>query len=194
MDVFTSDEELLTSFRQGDEKAFSMVYHQHAGVLIDYAASRLESFDEAKDMIHDLFIQLWEARENLQLKHSFKAFLFFCLKRRILNYYRQHNSRSVYAERLKVLASSFSPGADTYVEAKEVKELLDNTLENMSGRVREIYLMSREEYLSNKEIALKLNLSEQTVKNQLYTATLILKEKFRAAGLLSLALLCSMLA
>lgn len=188
MDVFTSDQELVAEFRLGNEKAFSLLYRQYVPMLIDYASTRLESLDEANDMIHDLFVQLWETREQLEIKHSFKAFLFFCLKRRILNHYRKNNNKQLYAEQLQVLAQSFSHSPETYLEVKELQNMVENTLLEMTAKVREIYLLSREEHLSNKEIAERLHISEQTVKNQLSTAITILRRRFRNIGIVSLVL------
>lgn len=179
MCVFDSQNDLLLALRAGNAAAFSHIYEKYAPILIDYAAERLQSLDEAHDMIHDLFVQLWEKKEQLEIKHSFKAFLFVCLKRRMVDHYRKNSYKRLYAERLQTLSTIISYAPDSYLEAKETQRLIDSSLLEMPSKVREIYLLSREEHLSNKEIASRLQISEQTVKNQLYTAMSILRREFR---------------
>ena len=184
-----ADQELLAFLRQGNSDAFAEIYRKFAPALLDYMAIRIDNLEDASDIIHDIFVQLWETRAELEIKHSFKAYLFFCVKRRILNYYRKNHNKQLYAQRLQLLADSFVDSPDARLEAKELGDMVQKILSEMPKKVREIYLLSREQHLSIKEIAVSLNISEQTVKNQLYTATSILKSKFRNAGILSMLLI-----
>lgn len=178
------DIQLFNAFRLGDDTAFASLYQRYAPELIDYASSRLESLDEARDVIQDLFVYLWEKRQELEIKQSVKGYLFLGLNRRILNHYRKNNYRVSYANQLKAMEEQYFFGPDSYVEAKEVQHMVTDTLETMPNKVREIYLLSREEHLSNLEIAERLNISEQTVKNQLSTAMAILRKSMKRIALL----------
>ncbi len=183
-----SDQELLISLKNGDHGVFSIIYDQYAASLMDYAAVRVDTFEDANDIIHDLFVQLWENRDKLEIKYSFKAFLYFCLKRRILDYYRKNKTRQAYADQLQILAQSFIDAPDSELHAKELADIVQKIIAEMPSRMREIYLLSREQHLSIGEIASNLNISEQTVKNQLYRATSILRSKFNHTGILVLLL------
>lgn len=182
------DIELFNDFRRGNDDAFSQLYYRYAEKLIAYASSKLESLDEAHDLIHDLFVYLWEKRERIEIKQSVKAYLFLALNRRILNHYRANSYKVSYAEQLQKMEQQYFFGPDSYAEAKEVQYVVNDAIEAMPNRVREIYLLSREAHLSNNEIAKRLNISEQTVKNQLSTALAIIRRAVLYCAILFLLL------
>jgi len=185
------DIQLFNAFRSGDDAAFSRLYRQYAPQLIDYAAHKLESLDEARDIIHDLFVYVWEKRQQIEITQSVKGYLFLALNRRIINHYRQNSYHTRYANQLKAMESEYYFGPDSFVEAKDVQQIVSDSLHHMPKRVREIYLLSREEHLTNAEIAKHLDISEQTVKNQLSAALAILRKSMKRIALLALiALFC----
>ncbi len=177
------DIELFNAFRRGDDAAFALLYQQYAPVLVDYAAKRLTSLDEAQDLIQDLFVYIWERRSALDINQSVKAYLFLGLNRRIINHYRKDAYRSRYADQLKAMEERFFFGPDAFLEAKEMQRIVSDTLDGMPKKVQEIYRLSREEHLSNAEIAKRLGISEQTVKNQLSTAVTLLRKRLKLIGI-----------
>lgn len=183
MHDFYAEEQLLIALRGREgSRAFSALYAKYMPMLVDYASIKLEDLEEARDMLHDIFVQLWETRDNLDIHHSFKAYLFTLLKRRIVSHYRRHRYRLAYAESLGALADTSIHGPDSFAEASEIQRMVDRALPDMPKRVREIYQMSRDSHMSNKEIASYLNISEKTVKNQLGRAMAILKDKLKKMG------------
>lgn len=186
MDSCATDILLFNDFKRGDDKAFAQLYHLYADRLLSYASGKLESLDDAHDIIHDLFVYIWENRAHIEIKKSFSGYLFLALNRRILNHYRKNSYKTIYAEQLKRMEEQYFFGPDSYVEAKDVQHMVDVAIGEMPNKVREIYLLSREAHLSNTDIAQKLNISEQTVKNQLSTAMSILRKWVRYTALLVL--------
>lgn len=174
---------VFNAFRSGDDEAFARLYKRYAPQLIEYAAHRLESLDEARDLIQDLFVYLWEKRDGIEIRQTVKGYLFLGLNRRILNHYRKNSYRNAYADHLQRMEAEYFFGPDTFVEAKDVQQIVSETLPNMPKRVREIYLLSRQDQLSNAEIAERLNISERTVKNQLSTALSILRKSMKRIAL-----------
>jgi len=175
MNASTSDVNLFYAFKTGNNDAFSRIYELYAEPLIEYASRKLQSIEEARDLIQDLFIYLWEKRADLTINQSLRAYLFRALNRRILNHYRKNNTREEYASYLSKMEHAFTD-PDQSVEIKELQQNIQFALSKMPNKVREIYRLSREEYLSVREIAQHLNLSEQTVKNQLTTALSIIRQ------------------
>lgn len=183
MNDSAGDIQLFNAFRKGDDTAFAALYQRYAPVLVEYAAKRLTSLDEARDLIQDLFVYVWERRNEVEINQSVKAYLFLGLNRRIINHYRKDTYRSRYADQLKTMEEHFFFGPDAYVEAKEMQRIVSDTLDDMPRKVKEIYLLSREEHLSNTQIAERLGISEQTVKNQLSTAVTMLRKRLKLIGI-----------
>ncbi|TDQ08658.1 RNA polymerase sigma factor [Pedobacter metabolipauper] len=162
-----TDLQLADLLQEDDQTAFAEIYNRYAERLTGFASSKLYNLDDARDIIHDVFVRLWEERKQLTINRNLEAYLFTIVRYRIVDKIRKNITREDYME--MVLALQTSPGSDVeqQIAAKELKQQIDGALDKLSPRVKEIYHLSREENLSISEIAVKLDLSEQTVKNQL---------------------------
>jgi RNA polymerase sigma-70 factor (ECF subfamily) len=161
---------LLERLKAGEEEAFNEIYNSYAPSLTSFAAARLTSLDEANDIIHDLFIHLWQERENITITISLRAFLFAAIRYRIIDHIRKNSSRKKYAEQIAKMPVHAQEETENKIFEKELREKLDNAINQLSPRTKEVFKLSRFEHLSVKEIAEKMDVSEQTVKNQLTTA------------------------
>lgn len=165
-----SDTKLLQSLKSGDQSAFSALYELYAASLTGYAASKLASLEEARDIIHDLFVYIWEERANITITTSLKSFLFAAVRYRIIDHIRKNITRREYAEMTQRLAADYIAGTEDELAAKDIGQMLELAVNSLPSRTKEIYRLSRHRQLAIKEIASRLQLSEQTVKNQLTTA------------------------
>ena len=165
-----TDLQLINLLKNDDEAAFAEIYKRYAKILADFTASKLFNLEDAQDIIHDLFVKLWEDRKQLNITSNLKTYLFTITRHRIIDKIRRNINREEYAIMLQSLASAYQPNIEQQIAAKELRQAIENSLNELSPRVKEIYQLSREENLSITEIAKKLQLSEQTVKNQLSTA------------------------
>jgi RNA polymerase sigma-70 factor (family 1) len=163
-----TDQELTALLKAGDQLAFTEIYKRYAKQITTFAAaeSRLNDLDDAGDVLHDLFVWLWEERAKLAITGNLKNYLFTAIRNRIIDHIRKNNTRHKYTELLEELSYSL----EQQLEAKELGQMLEHSLTNLPPRTAEIYRLSRHDHLSVKEIAVRLGLSEQTVKNQLATA------------------------
>jgi|SRR6185503_8375185 len=181
-----ADDELVTLLKQGDEQAFAQIYKRYADKLAGFAGSKLYSLDDARDILHDIFVKLWEGREQLHITSNLQSYLFAVIRHRIIDKIRKNITREEYASAVQSIAITYDADAEKQVELKELKQIIGNSLDQLSPRIKEIYKLSREEGLSNREIAEKLDLSEQTVKNQLSAALKHLRQVLGSAGLVIL--------
>jgi RNA polymerase sigma-70 factor (ECF subfamily) len=172
MAVYTklTDEQLIILLKKDDQPAFAEIYNRYAESLAGFAASKLYSLDDARDVIHDLFVKLWENRDEVYITSNLKSYLFSIVRHRIIDKIRKNITREEYASMVQSLTVASQDSADRQVEAKELQQTIEKSLNQLPPRVKEIYKLSRDEGLTNHEIAEKLNLSEQTVKNQLSAA------------------------
>lgn len=164
------DPSLIRLLQSGSGVAFKEIYERYAADLINFSASKTFSLEIARDIVHDLFVNLWEKRATLNVDGSLKAYLFASVRYRIIDHIRKNITRESYARMIGELKIPAAPDGHQLLEGKELQESINSALNDLSPRVKEVYLLSREEHLSIPEIAQKLNLSEQTVKNQLTTA------------------------
>jgi RNA polymerase sigma-70 factor (family 1) len=165
-----TDEQLTILLKKGDQQAFTEIYNRYAESLAGFAASKLYDLDDAKDILHDLFVKFWENREQLYIISNLQSYLFSIIRHRIIDKIRKNITREEYASIAQSLTAVYPHSIDKHVEAKELEQTIGKLLNQLPPRVKEIYKLSREQGLSNHEIAEKLNLSEQTIKNQLSTA------------------------
>jgi RNA polymerase sigma-70 factor (family 1) len=175
-----TDIELTHLLKGDDETAFAEIYRRYAKSLADFAASKLSNLEDAQDIIHDIFVKLWEDRERLQITSNLKTYLFTLTRHRIIDKIRRNITREEYAAMLQSLTNAYQPSIEQQIAVKELQQTIENSLNQLSPRVKEIYQLSREENLSIPEIAEKLQLSEQTVKNQLSTALSHLRKSVSA--------------
>ena len=180
-----TDNELIAFLKKDDQQAFTEIYNRYAESLAGFAASKLYNLDDARDILHDMFIKLWEGRDQLNVTSTLQSYLFAVIRHRIIDKIRKNITREEYAAMRQSLADGYEPGVEQQIAEKELKQQIQQALNELPPRVKEIYQLSREQNLTNKEIAEKLDLSEQTVKNQLSVALKYLRQSL--GGLASLA-------
>ncbi len=165
-----TENELLELLKAGDKAAFTSIYETYAASLTGFAAARLASLEEARDIIHDLFVYLWNERERVQINGSLRSFLFAAARYRIIDHIRKNVTREAYAGMLQRLSDHIISDTEEKLVVKNLHHTLENAVEDLPSRTKQIYRLSRDRHLAVKEIAHELGVSEQTVKNQLSAA------------------------
>ncbi|MDJ1480709.1 RNA polymerase sigma-70 factor [Cytophagaceae bacterium YF14B1] len=164
------EEELLRELRAGNEKAFNEIYDRYWKNLYLFARNKLRSEDEALDITQDIFVKLWTKRDTLLITTSLSGYLFKSLKNKILDHIDATYTREDYLASLKNMTPSFRESTAEKVAESEIYSLLDTSLASMPSRMKEIFELSRRQDHSIAEISQQLDLSQQTVKNQLTSA------------------------
>lgn len=187
--IVESDCTLLQASKNGDEKAFEQLFNKYWNDLFKIAYRRLHSVEDAKDIVQDVFLSLWNNIHNITIDDSLGGYLYTALRNKIFNLLEKNKNRLN-----KLMQEQFVPAGQEETVfsnycAKEFREFITQQIAAMPAKMRQIYLLSKEEYLTNAEIASLLNLSGQTIKNQLHNAlgrlrTVVLKEH------LSLCIIC----
>jgi len=161
------DADAIASLKAGDPAAFTAIYEHYSERLTGFASSKLFNLNDTRDIIHDIFVKLWEDRVNLRIERNLEAYLFAMVRHRVIDKIRKNISHERYAAMLSALEVSQHPDVEQKIALDELDKKFRKSVNELSPRVKEIFLLSRNEELSIQEIALKLNLSEQTVKNQI---------------------------
>lgn len=179
------DNELWERVRQSDPDAFEEFHRRFWHPLYRLAYKRLGDPDETGDLMQEMFIELWEKRETLQVSDEPGAWLRNRLWYKIIAYFRYQGFRQRHRESFTAFLKS---EAETIVSVtdlelreasgyyEELLEVIDRCVENMPGRMKEIFRMNRQEGMPVKEIARILDLSPKTVKVQLQRGMVKLKK------------------
>jgi RNA polymerase sigma-70 factor (family 1) len=147
-----------------------MLYKRHWADLYKFAFFILRDKDACKDIVQDVFIWVWEHKKGLEIQAP-KSYLKTAVKYKIANYMRAGNIRNSFFEEASKLENAKSmPGVDEFSELKELNNIIQITVANLPIKCQEIFRLSREENLSNKEIAEHLGISIKTVENQITIA------------------------
>ncbi len=160
-----------------DKRAFEELFRSFFPSLVLFAQKYLPDQDTAKEIVHNVFINLWEKRQQVDTSSPLKSYLFTSVHNRCLNYIRDQKKFDKDENRFQRLDSAeFSDGVDL-LEEQELEQQIYDALQALPEKCREIFMMNRFEGLKYAEIAEKLGISVKTVESQMSKALKILREK-----------------
>ena len=172
-----SDAALLQSIRGDDATAFKVLYDRYWESLYLKACKRVDK-DEAKDMVQEVMTTLWRRRNDIVVQEDgqIARYLHTAIKYRVISHYAYLSNEIPNTDLFTALNSQ---DAANTLEAKELSELLEQEINRLPARMQLIFRMSREDDFSIADIARQLNLSEQTIKNQLTEALKRIRESIK---------------
>ncbi len=170
-----SDPELISLWKKGDEKAFECLYKRYVVYLTNIAAKKTTSIDIAKDCVQEVFLSVYQLKDQLQTTTSLKAYLYTALQHKIYNHYQKVLTRIKYEQAASVDLKIVGNHLNEEFESKELEKQIQQKILNLPPQCRKVFLMSREEQLPYKEIAKQLNISVNTVDQHIQKALRILK-------------------
>lgn len=177
-----TDLALLALLREDDNDAFNEIYSRYWDVVYAIACKKLNNREEAKDVVHDLFMVIWLKRHSLKITTTFIGFIYTILKNKLTDLNRRQTLRVKHdVEFLKISEETDHSLFEQYT-AKEMAGHLRLEIQRMPDGMRKVFQMSREEELSVNEIAGRLSISSQTVKNQITSALKRLRIKYPFQG------------
>ncbi|WP_442588786.1 RNA polymerase sigma factor [Pedobacter sp. AW31-3R] len=181
---------LLASLKKGDHLAMEYLYQKYWEDVLDNAYKRLRDEEIAQDITQEIFISVWENRERLNIEGSIEAYFKGAVKYKVINYFKSAMVREKHKEDIALLTSNqSSSSAENMLMLKDLHKQFDDALEELPEKMRVIISMSRKQEKSIQEIAEELNLSAQTVKNQISSALKLIREKLAYTLILIICLL-----
>lgn len=161
---------LLADVANGDQSAFSELYHLFYPSLLKHVILKVNDESVAEDILHDLFLSIWKSRARIQEIESLPAYLFTSCRYLIFEYLKK-SSMAVRHENLADLEiSSNEQPLEDRLYYRYLLDMVNKEIESLPEKCRQIFKLSREEFKSNKEIAEYMQISESTVENQIYKA------------------------
>lgn len=167
---------LILELKRGSKDAFDRIYKLYAGRLFSYCKQYTKSREDAEEIVQDVFVTLWNRREAIRQEETLHSLLFTISKHRVINAYRSTINSPIYEDYVDYQNElSTSEGYDR-VEYEQYVKIVKDAIRHLPSTQQHVIILSRFSQLSNKEIAERLSLSEQTIKNQLSVGLKTLRE------------------
>lgn len=172
-----TDQELINLLGQGNKEAFTEIFARYNRLLFVHAHKLLNNKEEARDLVQEIFILLWDNRAELNLKSNFSGFLYTAVRNRIFDLLAHKKVEAKYLESVQNYFDKGIAQTDYLARTRQLQELIEKEIGFLPPKMREVFEMSRMKSMSHKQIAEQLDLSEKTVKNQVNNALKILRAK-----------------
>lgn len=169
------DERLIARFRKGDMDAFRKIYESHSKSLYRFAFSYLKDSFEAEEIVQDVFLKVWEKREEVDEQKSFTSYLYRITVNKIFNELKHRVVKKKYEQHALKFDQITGETPESSIQFQELNTKLEKLLTELPKQQRNIFIMSRMKGQSNTEIAQTMSLSIRTVENQIYRASKFIK-------------------
>lgn len=156
-----------------DSTEFERLFREYFNALMAFSRRILGNEDDAREVVHQVFVKLWEMRDEIDISTSLKSYLFTSVHNRSLNMIRDRKKFS--SEEVPEIPGEWDVSAQ--IEALELEEKIQEAIDGLPGRCREIFELNRLNGLRYHEIAVQLEISVKTVENQMSKALRILRDQ-----------------
>ncbi|QGY44254.1 sigma-70 family RNA polymerase sigma factor [Maribellus comscasis] len=174
-----NDNRLISLLQEGDKKAFRLLFEKYSSRLYQFAIKYLRDKEDTEDLLNEVFLKIWENRHSLKTNTVFQSYLFTIaynnIRQRFLKKSREEKYIRIFAEEYIFDSANKEEQFDYLLFLKKLDEIIDL----LPPRRKEIFILSFKKELKNKVIASQLELSEQFVKNQLSLARKFIVKKMQ---------------
>lgn len=161
---------------EGDKQAFTAIYRRYWEDLYITAVKALRNKTEAADVVQDVFLSVWNRRNELNIQGSLAAYLHTSIRYKCIHYIEKNITRKDYLLQLaEVEVSYYAATAEVNLQLKEIQETVNRTVAKMPPKMQDVYKLSRQEHLSYKEIAENMGISVETVKKHIQHALQLIR-------------------
>jgi len=174
MKRYSESSDFIRLFKSGDRNALKALYDDYYSVLCSQVFRMIQDRTQTEDIVQELIIDLWKKRAELGEVRHLGAYLRRAARNRTLNAIR---AQKMKWDDLDSSAELVDPGSDAQSQLQEIelKQKIDTAIQGLPERCRQIFVLSRFEDMSYKEIAVELSISVKTVENQMSKALKVLR-------------------
>lgn len=175
--VYSSDPEIVSAIRHGDETAFEQTFRKFYERLCKYACSLLKDEEEAEEVVQTVFLTIWEKRADLEITLSLKSYLYRAVHNHCLNRFKHAAVREAHRQYTENFIPQSYESVTEVIHANELEERIEMAVSTLPEQCQKAFRMSRFEELKYQEIADQLGISIKTVENQIGKALKILRSE-----------------
>jgi RNA polymerase sigma-70 factor, ECF subfamily len=191
MTLNLSDSEVLNRIKNGDEKAFEMLYRSYFKMLCMFSYRLVKKTEIAEEIVQDVFFHIWEKRKSFEITTSFKSYLYKAVHNNSLKHLRHQKIVVAYENSTIFSGSEFVTGQQ-FLEEGEVFAILHGVIEELPDRTRDIFQLNRFKGMKYQEIADHLQISVKTVEAHMSSVLKILRTKLKDYGTFIIAIMFSL--
>lgn len=180
-----SEPQLLNAISSGEESAFRYLFDVYYQLLVGFAYRYLNDLDSARNVVQDVIVGLYDKRESIQIHTSLKAHLYQSVRNRALNVIKREKMQRDHHNRIMEEEKDMSYDEDN-LAVSELEGRIAKVVNELPFQCQRIYLMSRQEGLSNSDIAKDLDISKRTVETQISKALKKIRQDLLKHGYLPL--------
>lgn len=169
-----------------DKTALDELYNYYYPKLYVFSKRFLKVEDDINDILQDVFVKLWENRRKIKSVETFNAWIFTITKNTIISYFREKIKLTEFESRVREMATAEGYLTETSTEYEDIKEKVGQLIEQLPEKRKHVFKLSREQGLSNKEIAAEMGISVKTVEDHIMHATRFLKDNLKALDVITL--------
>lgn len=170
---------LVNHLRLGNPKAFEKLFLKYHRKVYYFCYSILRNREDCEGLVQNIFSDIWENRERLDSTRSFYGYLFRIARNKIYNHLRKNLNEQVYREYIINSNNSSDNKTEADLDLSELSNIIEETIGRLPPRRKEIFMLSRSEGLTYREIGRKLNISENTVDTQIRNALDFIKQELK---------------
>lgn len=194
--IHTDEKDLLLRLQDGDHAAFEKLYHRYSRQLLAKLDHKLTDEYQADDILQDLFIKIWERREQIDTEQPFGGYLYRIAQRMVTDHYRKLARNTILYKQVKQDTPEAAHYTDQELEGRETQKLIEQAINLLPTQQQRAFHLCKIEGKSYKEAAEIMSISPETVHAHLVKATQSVKSYFRSVqqhipGTLAVALILS---
>ncbi len=173
---------LIDALNKGDESAYRFLFDRYYNRLVFFANKLLQDLDSSRNTVQDVFVMLFERKDEITIHTNLNGFLHQMVKNRALNILKHEKVKLNHHN--EILSISKTDDTDDVVEFNELQETIINIVNNLAPQCKNIFQLSRIKGKSNQEIADELDISKRTVETQISNALKELRKELKKLELL----------
>jgi RNA polymerase sigma factor (sigma-70 family) len=191
-----NDNLLWVQFREGDKQAFASIYHAHIDSLISYGGKLCTDREILKDNIQDMFVELWNSRENLANPDCVKFYLFKALRYKLIRAEKVRKLHVVVSPNGEAIYNGIDNSIEARIIEKEIRdsqaECLRNAIAALTKRQQEAIQLRFYQGFTNEQIASLMEMNYQSVSNLVHTALYRIKNNLRSTAVFATTLISAL--
>jgi len=183
LDLIPGDIELVERLQKGDVEAFDLIYNKYSRKLYAFGLKYLRSTAETEELVQSVFLKIWENYKNLKKESSFKSYLFTIAYNDICKLFRKRNYLQKFVSDTLYENTQSSSETEDGIDYQFVLERVQQIVEKLPEKQKNIFLKSRQDGKSTKEIAEEVGLSPGTVDNYISESLKFIRSRLQNENL-----------
>jgi len=175
---------ILQKLKAGDQSAFDSLFRSYYKYLVSIAFKYTQNLEMSKDLVQEVYLDLWKRKENIDIEYSIKFFLRKATINKCLATKRK-SKKIVVNSLITDNYDSIDDTTNQEIRFNELNDVVERLVNELPERCKEVFIASRYKNMSHKEIAESLNISVKTIENQMTKALKYLRTNLKKLGLLT---------